>query len=96
LVLEHLQAHLPDQPIRYWRNKAGHELDFVLAHGRDQVDVIECKWTASAFHPAALQVFRNFYPNGRNYLVTPGASPAYSKRAGKLVVRVCTPLDMRL
>lgn len=46
---EHLQAHFPDVPIRYWRDKAGHELDFVVAHRRDQVDVIECKWAPEAF-----------------------------------------------
>ena len=42
VVLEHLQAHFPDTPVRYWRDKQGREVDFVLARGRDQADVIEC------------------------------------------------------
>ncbi len=44
LVLEHLQAHCPDTPVRYWRDKQGREVDFVLAQRRDAVDAIECKW----------------------------------------------------
>jgi hypothetical protein len=30
LVLEHLQAHLPGQPVQYWRDKAGNEVDFLV------------------------------------------------------------------
>ena len=41
LVLEHLQARFPDTPPRYWRDKAGHEVDFVVTHRRDQVDASE-------------------------------------------------------
>ena len=94
LVLEHLQAHFPDTPIRYWRDKPGYEVDFVLAHRRDEVDAIECKWNPGAFDPAALKLFRSYYPKGRNYLVTPSGDPAYDKRYGNLAVRVCTPSEL--
>jgi uncharacterized protein len=95
LVLEHLQAHLPDVRVQYWRDKAGRELDFVLVHGRDRVDVIECKWDPSAFDATALKVFRGAYPKGRNFLVTPSAEPGYEKRIGELRLRVCTPSELR-
>jgi hypothetical protein len=91
LVLESLLALFPDTPVRYWRDKAGHEVDFVLAHRRDAVDALECKWDASAFDPVSLKVFRSYYPHGRNFLVTPLAGPAYSRRFGDLEVRVCNP-----
>ncbi|MGD0961664.1 MAG: ATP-binding protein, partial [Methylomonas sp.] len=78
LVLEHLQAHFPDTPIQYWRDKAGREIDFVLARHRDSVDTIECKWRPDAFDSSALKAFRGYYPLGRNYLVTPAAEIAYS------------------
>jgi hypothetical protein len=94
LVLEQLQSHFPDTPVRYWRDKAQRELDFVLAHRRDVVDVVECKWDPSAFDSAALRVFRGYYPKGRNYLVTPSGDPAYTKRFGTLNVRVCTPTEL--
>lgn len=94
VVLEHLQAQFPDIPVRYWRDKAGREVDYVLAHGRDQVDAIECKWDPAAFDSSALQLFRAYYPKGRNYLVTPSGEPAYVKRYGKLDVRICTPTEL--
>jgi len=95
LVLEHLQAHFPDTPVRYWRDKAGREVDFVLAHRRDAVDAIECKWDFRAFDSTALQLFRSYYPNGRNFLVTPSGDPAYTRAFGPLEVRVCTPSEIR-
>lgn len=49
LVLEHLLAHFPNVEICYWRDKSGREIDFVLAHSRDRVDTIECKWTPQSF-----------------------------------------------
>jgi predicted AAA+ superfamily ATPase len=94
LVLEHLQSHFPETPVLYWRDKARRELDFVLVHRRDAVDVIECKWDPAAFDVAALRVFRGNYPNGRNYLVTPSGEPGYDRQFGTLKVRVCTPGEL--
>ena len=94
IVLEHLQAHFPDQPVRYWRDKQGHEVDFVMARGRDEVDVIECKWNSAAFDSAALAIFRSHYPKGRNYLVSPSGTPGYTKRFGSHEVRVCNPSEI--
>lgn len=95
LVLEHLQAQFPDVSIRYWRDKAGNEIDFVLAHRRDAIDVVECKWDPSAFDSAALRVFRGYYPKGRNYLITPSGEPAREKRYGALAVNIGTPSTLR-
>jgi len=94
LVLEHLKAHFPDTPVHYWRDKQGREVDFVLAHRRDHVDAIECKWNPEALDGTALQVFRSFYPKGRNFLVSPLAAPGYTKRIGAQEVRVCTPSEL--
>ena len=81
--------------MRYWRDKAGREVDFVLPQRRDEVDAIECKWDPGAFDSAALQLFRSHYPKGRNFLVTPSGDPGYDKRCGKLKVRVCTPSELQ-
>jgi hypothetical protein len=91
VVLEHLQAHFPDLPVRYWRDKSGREVDFVLAHNRDGVDAIECKWSAEAFDSTALDSFRKAYPSGRNFLVTPASGPGFIKAYGDLKVEVCSP-----
>lgn len=95
LVLEHLQARLPDTPVRYWRDKAGREVDFVLSRGRDHTDAIECTWNPSAFEATALRLFRTYYPKGRNFLVAPSAEPAYNRRYGDVEVRVCTPAELQ-
>ena len=94
VVLEHLQAHLPDTPVRYWRDKPRRELDFVMPRQRDEVDVIECKWDPSAFDATSLRVFRGYYPEGVNCLVSPSGDPAYTRTFGSLDVRVCTPGDL--
>lgn len=91
LVLEYLQATFPNETIRYWRDKAGREVDFVLARRRDQVDAIECKWNPSDFDPSALKVFRSYYPKGKNYIVSPVAGESYLRNFGKLTVRICSP-----
>jgi len=89
LVLEHLQARLPDRPIHYWRDKAGHEVDFLMPFGRARVDAIECKWDPAAFDPASLKLFRTHYPEGRNFLVTPSSLPAHRRSFGSLEISVC-------
>jgi hypothetical protein len=94
LVLEHLQAHFPDLSVRYWRDRAGREVDFVLVHRRDEVDAIECKWDPGTFDSTALRVFRSYYPKGRNFLVTPSGDPPYTRRYGHLESMVCTPSEL--
>ena len=94
-MLEYLQAHIPETPVRYWRDKSQRELDCVLAHGRDAVDVIECTWDPSAFDVTSLRVFRGFYPMGRNDLITPSGDPANTRRFGTLSARVFTPDGLR-
>ena len=80
----YIQAHLPDTPARYWRDKAGREVDFVIARRRDEVDAIECQWDPRAYDRAGLEVFRRYYPKGRNYLVTLSGEMPYTKTFGNL------------
>jgi uncharacterized protein len=94
LVLEHLQAYHPDESIRYWRDKQGHEIDFLLQRGRDVVDTIECKWNADAFDSRNLSIFRSTYPMGRNYLVCPNVMLPMKKKFGAHEVFVCTPKEL--
>ncbi len=95
LVLEHLQAYFPNETIRYWRDKAGREVDFVLVRRRDHIDTVECKWNPSDFDPSSLRMFRTYYPKGENYLVSPLTGPSYSKRYGPLTVKICNPAEIQ-
>ncbi len=68
-VLNELLAVLQGEPVQYWRDKAGHEVDFVLKrHGQPPL-AIECKWAAAGFRGANLRAFRNRHPLGENLVV---------------------------
>lgn len=87
-TLEAMQAHWPDESVRYWRDKAGREVDFVRPRARDAVDAYECKWDAGAFDPTALKVFRKAYPKGDNYLLSPLTGRAYVKKVAGMEITV--------
>ncbi|HME45584.1 MAG TPA: DUF4143 domain-containing protein [Syntrophorhabdales bacterium] len=91
LVLEYIQAHVYESQIQYWRTADGREVDFVIRSGRDKVDAIECKWRRDQFDPAALRLFRSFYPKGTNYLICPITAPGYQKRISNMDIYVCNP-----
>lgn len=91
VVLEYLQAHAHAWKLHYWRDASGREIDFVIPHGRDRVDVIECKWDPASFDPGTLGLFRSYYPRGTNYLVSPLRTGGYAKRVAGLEVYACSP-----
>ncbi len=79
-VLNELQAKLQTRSIKYWRNKRGHEIDFVISDKRaaKSVTAIECKFSISnqSFSSEGLrelvknfEALRKFYPAGDNYVV---------------------------
>ena len=81
-------AHIQSRDIRYWRDKRGHEVDFILAHrGADPV-AIECKWSAAAAEiPPSLLAFRKQYPQGLTYIVAADVDRPFTRKVGSLVVR---------
>ena len=86
-VLNELMAHLQSRDIRYWRDKRGHEIDFILARrGADPI-AIECKWSAENEIPASLLAFRKPYPQGLNFVVAADIDQSFSRTAGDLTVR---------
>jgi len=91
IVLEYIQAHGHILKINYWRDTAGREIDFVIAHGRDDVDAIECKWDPMQFEPAGLKIFRSYYPRGTNFLLSPITGSGYWKNISGLEIFVCNP-----
>ncbi len=78
-VLNELQAQLQTRKINYWRDKRGHEIDFIWLKRGHQPITIECKWSAGQFDPAGVKAFRHQYPQGENFLVAPDVDRPYSK-----------------
>jgi hypothetical protein len=81
--------------IHFWRDKQQREVDFVIPHGRNAVDAIECKWQPQAFEARGLAAFRAQYPKGRNFIVSPLSGPAYDRLTGGLKVSFISPADLR-
>lgn len=88
LVVEAFRAQWPDEPVRYWRDKSGREVDFVRPRSREAVDAYECKWSADEFDPSALKTFREYYPKGNNYLLTPSVRAPQVRRVQGLEVKL--------
>ena len=86
-VLNEIMAQTQSREIHYWRNKRGHEVDFVLTHARTIPIAIECKWTASGFSPRALLAFRRQYPEGENFVVAHDVDRAFTSNYNGIQVK---------
>lgn len=71
----------------YWRDKQGHEVDFVLAEKGAAPVAVECKWKAETFDPKALRIFRRAYPRGENLAVCQDVDQSFERSFGELKVR---------
>ncbi len=68
-VLNELQSLPMLMKLNYWRDKRGHEIDFVLTKGGKVAFAIECKWSYDKFDPKNLMAFRGHYSEGKNLVV---------------------------
>lgn len=87
-VLNEMRAALQGEPLHYWRDKAGHEVDFVLARRSRPPLAIECKWSAAELAVENLRAFRSRYPEGENILVAQDAARAVARTLGGIRVTV--------
>ena len=78
-VLNELHAQLQTRDIHYWRDKHGHEIDFIYIRRGASPVTIECKWSADQFDAAALRSFRTVYPRGDNYVVAEDVGRPYER-----------------
>ncbi len=78
-VLHELTAHLQNVSLRYWRDKQGHEVDFIWAPRGRRPLAIECKWSGRDFDPASLSAFARAYPRHELLVVTTDAQPAFAR-----------------
>lgn len=93
-VLNEIHAHMQSRKVFYWRDKRGHEVDFVLIKGRAEPAVIECKWAASEFDPANIMAFRRQYPQGDNFVVAADTKKAFSRKYDNLHMRFLNMKDL--
>ena len=78
-VLNEIMAHTQSREIQYWRDKRGHEIDFILTRSRQMPIAVECKWSAAGFSPRQLLAFRRQYSDGLNYVVAQDVDRPYTE-----------------
>jgi hypothetical protein len=80
--------------VLFWRDHQQREVDFVVPRGRDAVDAYECKWSALNLDVRNLQAFRQAYPAGKNFVVTPQTATPQTLRVDGVEVQVISPADL--
>ena len=85
-ILNEIFAKLQSRKVSYWRDKQGHEIDFILVKRGQNPIAVECKWKASSFNPSSLKVFRRLYPKGENYVLANDVTRTFTKRFGEIEV----------
>lgn len=80
-VLNEIQGYLQTKKVHYWRDKQGHEIDFIwiTRENANQPTAIECKWSINEFNPKNMQTFRKHYPTGKNFVVSPEIKESFEK-----------------
>lgn len=86
-VLNEMNSVLQGIPVQYWRDKQGHEVDFVLKQRGGPPVAVECKWSYESFDPRALKSFRNRYPGGLNLVVATDVSRPFERDIRGLAVK---------
>ncbi len=92
-VLNEIFAHRQTRDIGYWRDKQGHEIDFVINQRGRPLLAIECKWSDKDFDPSNAKVFLRHYDKAQIYVVSRNVSHPYSHRYGDFTVKFINLTD---
>lgn len=93
-VLNEYLARVQQHPVRYWRDKRGHEVDLVVVRRDGSTTTIECKWRAAGFDARNVRAFRSRYPDGDNFVVTNDTATSYVRRYSGVPVRFVNLEDL--
>ena len=85
---------MPSHQIHYWRDKRGHEIDFVFVQRRRTTSAIECKWSADEFNPANFHAFARQYPQGEFFVVTHDVERSFRRKYGDLSVQFVNGVEL--
>jgi len=85
-VLNEVQGLVQTRRLMYWRDKRGHEVDFVFPVRQGSPVAVECKWTQSDFDARNLISFRKQYPEGENLVVSSDVDRSYRRTYGGISV----------
>lgn len=87
LVLNEIIGRLQRRAIFYWRDKRGHEIDFIIKEKGGMLHAIECKWSPDNFDPVKVLSFRYRYPAGDTFVVVPHLDRTFSQKYNGCIVK---------
>ncbi len=89
IVLESMIASGLRDRVRYWRTKTREEIDFVLKLSRSLgVLAIEVKWSSKELSIVPFKKFREYYPEGENWIVCSDEERIRTVSIGKTHVKI--------
>lgn len=86
-ILNEIISRLQTRSVLYWRNKQGHEIDFVIKIRGESPAIVECKWNADEFNPKNLKLFRKRYTGGENFVVAKNIDDPFIEKFNDLTVQ---------
>lgn len=92
-ILNEMNSRDHIRNIRYWRDKRGHEVDFVLAPRGKKPIAVECKWSADNIELKSLHAFRRAYPEGENWIIAHNVERSFDRKDGDLRLRFLSLQD---
>ena len=103
-VLNEIHGHLQTHSMHYWRDKQGHEVDFVIHNkSTNELTAIECKFTSTSLSKsrstdstlsANIDAFRRHYPRGKNYVVSSDVETSFDRRYGQTIMSFVNTNDL--
>lgn len=93
-VMNEIIAHTQSRRILYWRDKRGHEIDFVVILRKGEPIVIECKRSSADFDATNVKAFRRQYERGDNFIVASDIKRPFSRIYEDVQVKFVSLADL--
>jgi uncharacterized protein len=97
-VLNEIQGRLQTRQLLYWRDKMGHEIDFIIRPRGEKKPLIaiECKWSVRSWTDDNWAIFIKNYPHANCFVVTHDAKPSFNRTVNGTTVKVVNLEDLIL
>jgi uncharacterized protein len=97
-VLNEINGLLQKRSLNYWRDKYGHEIDFIIPGKAGAITAIECKFSYSdnALKDAGknFEALRKIYPEGENFIVSRNIENSYTRKYKDLSISIVNPAGL--
>ncbi|MCH7590620.1 ATP-binding protein, partial [PVC group bacterium] len=78
-VINEIFAHMQTRKINYWRDKQGHEIDFIIQKRSQPLLAIECKWSSQDASCKNFRIFSKKHPLTKFIVVSRDIDKSFTK-----------------